>query len=177
MLVEKRRIAQFALGPLVIVALFLIFRGAGSTGTPLRPETKRQGMTELEAPKLDGQPWRLSDHRGSVILVNFWATWCPPCRMETPGLVSLYNQYRGKGLEVVGISMDDGGPDAVRQFVERYKITYPVALPKPDSPLASAISSLPTTLLIDRQGRVARTYYGAEDEATFRRDVDRLLTE
>ncbi len=124
---------------------------------------------------LQGRNWSLSQHSGGVALVNFWASWCPPCREETPGFVRLAKRYEGR-LTVAGVSMDDS-ICPVRQFVDRYRIPYPILLPSQASPLISAIETLPTTYLVDKHGRIARIYEGAASESEVRADVDRLLAE
>ncbi len=126
---------------------------------------------------LSGSGWQLSDRRGKVVLVNFWATWCPPCREETPGLVRLYNDYRPRGVEVVGISMDDDPRQAVPPFLREYKVPYAVLVPDSGFRLGEEIESLPTTLLIDRQGRVAKVYVGAVGESEIEEELDVLLRE
>ena len=126
---------------------------------------------------LAGSRWQLSDRRGKVVLVNFWATWCPPCREETPGLVRLYRDYRPKGVEVVGIAMDDDPRKAVPPFLRQYSVPYTVLVPDSGFQLAGDIDSLPTTLLIDRQGRVAKVYVGAVGEAEVEEELDVLLKE
>jgi cytochrome c biogenesis protein CcmG/thiol:disulfide interchange protein DsbE len=131
----------------------------------------------LALPALDGSRWSLAQERGNIVLVNFWATWCPPCRMETPELVRVANGYAGRGVKVVGVSMDEQPERAVPAFVSRFGIPYPILLPSADSPLASSIESLPTSLLVDRNGRVARTYLGAVDERILAHDIDQLLAE
>ena len=176
----KRRIGlkEFLVVAVIGIAVAFLWRPGGeSSATAVRSPSARKPLSELQATGLDGKPWKLSDHRGRVVLVNFWATWCAPCRMETPGLVRLADAYRSRGLEVVGFAMDEGGPEAIRDFASRFQISYPIVLPLADSPLANGIGSLPTTLLIDRQGRVAKTYFGAESEEAFRADVEKLLLE
>lgn len=141
------------------------------------PAGDRKQITEFSLPDLAGQKWRLSDNRGKVVVLNFWATWCPPCRAETPGLVEIARAYKPKGVEVVGVVMDDDRDAPVQQFIHEFQIGYPILRPPEDSQLFNAISSLPTTLLIDRNGRVAKTYQGAASESQFRRDIDTLLAE
>jgi cytochrome c biogenesis protein CcmG, thiol:disulfide interchange protein DsbE len=110
------------------------------------------------------------------VLVNFWATWCPPCRAETPGLVRLANEYRSQGLEVVGISLDED-TGAIRPFIDDYQIPYPILLPSDQANLPLLVEVLPTTLLYDRQGRMAKRYVGGVAESIFKADVERLLAE
>ncbi len=136
----------------------------------------RGNAADFSLPTLDGRTWNLADHRGRVVLVNFWATWCPPCRMETPELVSLQSDYKSRGLDIAGINMDDD-PAVVRPFVERYNINYPVLLPRQRFSLGDHIDALPTSILLDREGRVARQYVGMISEAAVRGDIDKLLAE
>jgi thiol-disulfide isomerase/thioredoxin len=140
-------------------------------------ETSRRKMVDFKLADLSGSAWQLSDRRGRVVLVNFWATWCPPCREETPGLVRLYRSYRPRGVEMVGIDMDDDPAQAVPGFVRSFHIPYPVLVPDSGFDLANEIDSLPTTLLIDRQGRIAKVYVGAMPEAQLGADLDALLKE
>jgi thiol-disulfide isomerase/thioredoxin len=131
-------------------------------------------MADLAWADLNGRPWKLADRKGKVVLVNVWASWCPPCRQETPGLVALANAYRDKAFEIVGVSMDDS-PDPVRRFVREYQVPYPIVMPSQDSILNRAVEALPTSFLVDGQGRVAKVYTGAVSESQLRADVDRLL--
>ncbi len=158
------------------LALVYLFAPRGSTRSGnVKPSGDRKALS-LDLPRLEGGEWSLAGERGSVVLVNFWATWCAPCRMETPGLVSIAKRYGSKGLRVVGVTMDDNPKSDVPGFVSRFRIPYPILLPT-GSQLASEIESLPTSLLIDRDGRVARTYFGAVDEETLSHDIDQLLAE
>ena len=171
----KTNLVIVVLSTLAIAGLLtLLFKP--DAGSPYAAAGDRRALPDFSMNTLDGRPWRLADHRGSVVLLNFWATWCPPCRQELPGLARLANEYRGRGVEVAGISMDEE-PDGVRQFAGRHAISYPVLLPGASDKLASQVESLPTSLLVDRHGRIAKSYVGAESEAVFRRDVERLLNE
>lgn len=162
----------------IVVALLYTLRSAGTVSAgDLEPALRRGAVTNITIADLQGNRWNLADHRGKVIVLNFWATWCPPCRQETPGLVQLANSYREKNLAVLGISMDVGNPKVVRDFVYEFKIPYPVALLDEQLSLASTVQALPTTLLIDKHGRLAKTYLGGASESTFRADVDALLRE
>jgi len=155
---------------------YLLFPGSASSFGRLNNAGDRK-MLSLDLPVLEGGQWSLSEQHGKIVLVNFWATWCPPCRMETPGLVNIAKRYAQEGVEVVGITMDDAPLRDVPPFVSQFGIPYAILLPSATSPLTSSIESLPTSLLIDRNGRVARTYYGAVDERLLAHDIDQLLSE
>jgi cytochrome c biogenesis protein CcmG, thiol:disulfide interchange protein DsbE len=160
---------------LVTLALIVYIYVPAQYSGKVRPNGSRTGLGDFTLQDLEGKDWQLAAHRGQVVLVNFWATWCAPCRDETPGLVRVANDYAGK-VAVVGIASDDP-VDAVTKFVAEYKIPYPVLVPSGRFALASAVESLPTTFLIDRQGKVAKTYIGRVRESVFRADIDRLLAE
>lgn len=173
----KALIPVSILAVVAAVALLVIRSQPAAVQEAVSSPDERRPMSELAMPDLGGNIWQLSDHRGKVVLVNFWATWCPPCRAETPALVDLANHYADKGVQVVGISLDQGGADPVRKFAADYRIPYPILMPPADSRWPSAISAIPTTFLVDRHGRTARKYVGAVSEQTFRQDIDRLLVE
>ena len=154
----------------------VFFRSVRSHGAPQVNSARRQAL-DFKLPDLAGSDWQLSDRRGKVVLVNFWATWCPPCREETPGLVRLYRDYQPKGVEVVGISMDDDPHQAVPPFLRKFDIPYPTLVPNSSFGLTSQIESLPTTLLIDRQGRVAKVYVGELPQQEVKDALDELLKE
>ncbi len=176
---EKR----LRIGPLIALAAggFFVWMIASTYNVPdsrpLTPVAKRVQVPKIELADLEGRSWDLNDKRGQVVLVNFWATWCPPCREETPGLVRLANEYAGRGVAVAGISMDDGGAPVVRQFVQSFGVTYPMLVPDANFAMGNSIQNLPTTLLIDQQGRLAKTYIGAVSRRTFERDIQQLLRE
>ena len=143
------------------------------------PAANRQPAQPVVLPQLDGGQWNLADHRGQVVLINYWATWCEPCREELPGLTQVARDSAPKGLAVVGVSLDDG-PDAqsrVRQFATQFRIPYPVAFPDPTQHHGAREMGIPTTVLLDRQGRVVKTYIGAVERSDFAKDVAALLAE
>ena len=115
---------------------------------------------------MQGQVQRLSDYRGKWVLVNFWATWCPPCLAEIPDLVSLHNAHHDKDLVVIGVAMDSTG-DAVRKFVAKHGVTYPVVLG--DYKLAGQVGEvdgLPTSYLYDPNGKAVVAHTGMVSQAS-----------
>jgi cytochrome c biogenesis protein CcmG/thiol:disulfide interchange protein DsbE len=142
---------------------------------PLIAVSERKALPAVELEQLDGGRWRSAEHRGKVVLINYWASWCGPCRIETPGLVRIAADT--KDVAVVGISMDVGDRDPVRSFVRQMHVGYPIAFPEPLSQEAQAMVGLPTTILVDREGRVAKTYVGETREGEFREDVGKLMRE
>ena len=123
-----------------------------------------------------GQTVRLSDFKGKVILLDFWATWCPPCRAEIPGFVNLQKKYGPQGLVVIGISLDEGGTKVVTDFMRQAGINYRVVLG--DAKVAflyGGIETIPTTFIIDRAGRVVAGGSGNVGPATFEAEIKPLL--
>lgn len=117
-----------------------------------------------KAKNLDGSSFDLASQKGSVVLLNVWATWCPPCRAEIPELQKMHDQYVSRNFKVIGVSVDEGGADDVRKFVAEQKMTYPIAL-DPDGRIANLLqtSVLPTTVILDRNGKIVWKKMGMVD--------------
>ncbi|HEU4990294.1 MAG TPA: TlpA disulfide reductase family protein [Gemmatimonadaceae bacterium] len=127
---------------------------------------------------LDGEAVTSQELRGKVVLLNFWATWCPPCRLEMPGFESVYNLNKDRGFIVLGVSMDGADPAAVRQFLADHHITYPVAMAtQPVVQTFGNVNLLPTSFLIDRQGRVRNQVQGVFASVALDQAVKHLLDE
>jgi len=122
-------------------------------------------MPAYKVSMLDGSTFDVAAERGHVVLLNVWATWCGPCRYEIPALEKLHQKYGDRGFKVVGISIDEGESQPVKQFVTDNAVRYPVAL-DPDGKAANLFqtSVIPTSVLIDRKGKVIWKKYGAIDE-------------
>lgn len=134
------------------------------------PEAPAFSVTDLNGSRL-----ALSDYKGKVVLLDFWATWCPPCRMEIPGFVALQDKYRDQGFAVVGISMDDD-PSPVRDFYKQFRMNYEVAMGNDKlGELYGGILGLPTTFLIGRDGRIYDKVSGAVNAARFEEEIKTLL--
>ncbi len=142
------------------------------------PISLRGSPGDVTLPQLNGGEWKLADHHGQVVLINYWATWCGPCREEMPGLARVAQEFAPKGLAVVGIAMDDGSdaPAQVRAFAAHMKVPYPIAFPATAS-LGPREIALPTSMLIDRQGRIIKSYRGAVEREDFANDVTAALAE
>jgi peroxiredoxin len=125
---------------------------------------------------LQGKTVSLSDYKGKVILLDFWATWCPPCRKEIPGFIELYNTYKSRGLVVVGVSMDDAGDIAdVKRYATQIKMNYPILLGagrEDDLKPSFGELPLPTSFVIARDGRIC----GRHDGLTAKEQVEREIT-
>jgi thiol-disulfide isomerase/thioredoxin len=109
---------------------------------------------------IDGKPLSPAELRGKVVIVNFWATWCPPCRAEIPDLVALQAKY-GDRLQIIGVSQDEGSIDVVRRFAAAQHMNYPIVMSTPEIEKAfPGISALPTSFVLDRQGRTVQRHVG-----------------
>jgi len=109
---------------------------------------------------LDGRELSSASLRGKVVILNFWATWCPPCRAEIPDLVALQEKYRDH-LVVIGVSEDEAGPEIVRQFAAQHKINYPIVMMTPElEKMFPGISALPTSFILDRDSRIVQKHVG-----------------
>ena len=151
----------------LVLALF----GAGF----ISADAQRVPVPNIAMPTLDGGQWSLKDNAGKVVVLNFWATWCEPCRTEVPYLIKLRGELGTKGLTVAGVTLDEG-TDVVKKFVAEYKVDYPILIPPAGSPWTK-LDNTPTTLVIDREGRLAQKYIGAVPEEELRRDIEKLLAE
>ena len=129
--------------------------------TPPAPLCQAEKAPALELKDLRGRVRRLEDYRGKVVLLNFWATWCPPCRAEVPDLVRWQHEHAKDGLQVVGVTYPPTNIADVRRFVRRHKVTYPVLLgSKETKALFMGGETLPVTVVIDREGNVRERIEG-----------------
>ncbi len=127
-------------------------------------QTVRAGAPEFSLEALGGGNRTLQDYKGKVVLLNFWATWCPPCLREMPAMQKLYDRYRAKGFDVVAISVDQGGKVEVQKFIDENKLTFPVILDPTHAAKGSyKVRALPTNYLLDRQGRVIAWGMGSRE--------------
>ncbi len=133
---------------------------------------------DLVVESLEGERLSLSELRGSVVLVNFWATWCPPCRVEMPGFQSIYEDYRDEGFVILGLSTDVGSGRAVREFLAEREIDYPVAqVGEAEKRAFGGVPLLPTSILVDRDGFIRHRVEGFFAPPALRAAVRRLVNE
>jgi peroxiredoxin len=124
-----------------------------------------------------GKLVKLSELRGKVVLLNFWATWCAPCRVEIPWFIEFQQAYESRGFATLGVSLDEDGWDAVRPFIEEHKIDYRVMAGNDDVAQLYGAASLPTTFIIDRSGRIAALHVGICSKSEYQADIKAVLNE
>ncbi len=164
MLAKRRPVLFF--GASLLLGLFaVVAQAGGSKATPeVRPEVGHLAP-DFALPSLDGKTVRLSDFRGKKgIFINFWATWCAPCRLEMPTMEKAYQEYKDRGLEVLAVSIDAGPKSVVKNFMQELKLTFPALLdPEMEVLRLYRTFAIPASFLIDKQGIIRHREQGYRD--------------
>jgi peroxiredoxin len=171
-----RRYSKFT----AVVILAMLFAACSRTPSShriARNEKDRKLAPDFTLTDANGKRVSLSDFRGKVVLLNFWATWCGPCAIEIPWFVQFEQQFRSKGLEIIGVSLDDDGWKAIKPFAEQHHINYPILLGNDSvAQLYGGLDALPTTFMIDREGRIAYPpHVGLADKNEYLHEIETLL--
>jgi len=142
----------------------------------LKPGKDRHPAPNFSLKDGDGKTVSLTDYRGKVVLLDFWATWCGPCKIEIPWFIDFQRKNQDKGLVVLGVSMDDEGWEVVKPFAKEMKVNYRLVIGNDQTAqLYGGVDALPTTFLIDRDGRIAAVHVGLADRKAIENGIEQLL--
>ena len=163
----------------ILSATFLGSCANQAKSNQLHATTNRKPAPEFTLTDSTGAKVKLSDYKGKVVLLNFWATWCGPCALEIPWFMEFEQQYKSKGFEVLGVSMDDDGWSAVKPYIAEHKMNYRVLLGNDSvSQLYGGLDALPTTFILDRDGKVAfPAHVGLINKSEYVQEVESLLSD
>ncbi len=163
-----------------VCSLLLLGTGCRTTATradsTVKPEKGRRAAPDFDLKDADGKAVKLSDYRGKVVLLNFWATWCGPCKIEIPWFMDFENQYKDKGFAVLGVAMDEEGWEVVRPYIRNRQVNYRILMgTDPVAQLYGGVESLPTSFVLDREGKIASVHIGLVSKSEYKNDIEQLL--
>ncbi len=157
----------------VVVAAILVM--AVLVGCTNKSGQSNGTASDFSLQDMSGKTVKLSDYKGKVVLLEFWATWCPPCRASVPGLEKLHNAYKDKGLVVLAVSMDQGGWDVVQSFVAEYGITYTVLKGTDEVSEKYQVRNIPMLLVLNKEGKISKRYMGFGNDDDLEKDIKAYL--
>jgi peroxiredoxin len=172
---------SWAIKGLLVIAVTATTFTACNTSTrsvkaAVKPEKDRKKAPDFALKDSDGKTVKLSDYKGKVVVLNFWATWCGPCKVEIPWFIEFEQKFKDRGFAVLGVSMDEDGWETVKPYIAARKINYRILLgDDPVSNLYGGVESLPTTFVIDRDGRVASVHIGLVPRTDYQNEIMHLL--
>lgn len=174
----RKRIVQGALLATVLVGLALIRYEAEPFAAAAAPPADRKVAPDFTLKDAVGKDVKLSSFKGKVVLLNFWATWCGPCKVEMPWFIEFQNKFQGKRFTVLGVSMDEDGWKVVKPYVEARGINYPILLGNEDvAKKYEGLDALPTTLVLDRNGKIDARHMGLVAKSVYEKEIQQLLGE
>lgn len=164
----------------VVISLMLAFGIQKTRHTSVQTgagQLQGQPAPDFSLAALDGKTLKLSDFKGKAVLLNFWATWCEPCKIEMPWFVELQKKYGAQGLQVVGVAMDDSGTKEISDFARKMSVNYPIVIGKESvGNQYGGIPYLPSTFYIDREGKVVDRVFGLVSRSEIETDIQKALS-
>ena len=163
----------------ILLAVFL--QGCSSTAhlvnaASVKPDKERKPAPDFTLKDADGKPVHLSDYHGKVVLLDFWATWCGPCKIEIPWFMEMQRKNKDRGFEVLGVAMDDEGWEVVKPFLTELNVNYRIVIGNDSTAeMFGGVDALPTTFLIDRGGKIAAVHVGLASKKDFEDGIEELL--
>jgi peroxiredoxin len=158
-------------------ALLIGCVAASQAGPPkVKAQKDRKEAPDFDLKDANGQSVKLSDYKGKVVLLNFWATWCGPCKIEIPWFADFEQRYRDKGFAVLGVAMDDEGWEVVKPYSEKAKVNYRLVIGNDHlAEMYGGVESLPTSFIIDKDGRIAKVHVGLVSKSDYENEIKELL--
>jgi peroxiredoxin len=173
---QKARRSTLVLAAAAALLLAACTSPSVSGRASLKPGRERNRAPNFSLKDANGKTVQLADYRGKVVLLNFWATWCEPCKIEIPWFVEFERRHKGQGFAVVGVSMDEDGWQAVKPFISDLGINYRILLGDDSvSQLYGGVEALPTSFLIDRDGKIAATHVGLVSKSKYENELQQLF--
>ena len=162
----------------IVVLAGALFCGCSNSNVKaaVKAEKDRKLAPDFALKDVSGKTVKLSDFRGKVVLLNFWATWCGPCKIEIPWFIDFQQQFKDRDLVILGVSLDEDGWKSVKPYIEEKKINYRVVIGTEEvSTLYGGVDALPTTFMIDRAGRIAQIHPGLVSKSEYEKEIVDLL--
>jgi len=168
----------FFVGALIAVMLFAGIQIARNNRRPVNGQLLGTTAPDFDLPDLDGKTMKLSSLRGKAVLLNFWATYCGPCKVEMPWFVELQKEYGPQGFQIIGVAMDDASTEDIAKFAKDMDVNYPILLGKESVGLSyGGVNVLPTTFFLDRHGKVIAREFGLQSRSVFVDHIKEALGE
>ena len=166
----------------VVISLMLVFGIQKTRHTPIQQTGagKLQGKAapDFALTSLDGKTLKLSDYRGKAVLLNFWATWCEPCKIEMPWFVDLQKKYEAQGFTVLGVAMDDSSPSDIADFAKKMGVNYPIVIGKEAvGDQYGGIPYLPSSFYIDRDGKIVDRVFGLMSRSEIESNIQKAMSQ
>jgi len=165
----------------LVISIMLVFgiqKARNSSGQQGAGKLQGQPAPDFSLASLDGKTLKLSDYRGKAVLLNFWATWCEPCKIEMPWFADLQKKYEAQGLQVLGVAMDDATPKEIAEFAQKLGVNYPILVGKEEvGTRYGGVQYLPSTFYISRDGKIIDRVFGLVSRSEIESNIQKALAQ